>query len=73
MADPEFITAILHPSQFAQVAALELKATGRLTVEVDRRAPVAGRPRATRNHHTLKPEWEPWGSPHAYTQSRTPC
>ncbi len=30
MADPEFITAILHPHQFAQVAALELEASGGL-------------------------------------------
>jgi hypothetical protein len=56
----------LHPGQLDRVAALELEATGRLTVEVDRRAPVSGRPRATRNHNTVTPEWEPWGSAHAY-------
>ena len=53
----------LHPGQLDGVAALELEAAGRLTVEVDRRSPVAGRPRSTRNHHTLTPEWDPWGSP----------
>jgi hypothetical protein len=56
----------LHPGQLDRVAALELQAKGRLTVEVVRRAVAVGRPKATRNHHTLTPEWEPWGSPHAY-------
>ncbi len=45
MVDPEFITAILHSSQFAQVAALELEASGDPTIEEDRGAVAVGRPR----------------------------
>jgi hypothetical protein len=47
----------LHPGQLDRVAALALEAKGRLTVEVVRRAVAVGRPKATRNHHTLTPEW----------------
>jgi hypothetical protein len=54
----------LHPGQLDGVAALELEAAGGLTVEVVRRAVAVGRPRTTRNYHTLTTEWEPWGSPH---------
>ncbi len=56
----------LHPGQHVRVAALELEAAGGLTVEVFRRAVAVGRPKAPRNHHTLTPEWKPWGSPHGY-------
>ena len=62
----------LHPGQLDGVAALELEAAGGLTTEVDRRAMAVGRRRTTRNHHTLTPEWEPWGSPHAYEKSVLP-
>jgi hypothetical protein len=31
-----------------------------------------GRPKATRNHHALTPEWEPWGSAQGYP-SATRC
>jgi hypothetical protein len=56
----------LHPGQPARVATLELEAAGCLTVEVARWTVLGGRPRQTRNHHTLTTEWEPWGSAYAY-------
>jgi len=43
MADLKFSTAILHPSQFAQVTVPKLEATGGLTIEVDRRVVAVGR------------------------------
>jgi hypothetical protein len=49
----------LYPSYSARGATLELEASGGLTVEVNREANAAGRPIQTRNHRTLKPEWEP--------------
>ena len=57
----------LHPSQPARVATLELEASGGLIAEVDRAPEANDRSRQTQNHHTLTPEWEPWGSPHAHT------
>ena len=56
----------LHSGQPARVATLELEAEGSLTVEVDWKEVAGGRPSQTRNHHTLTPAWDPWGSPHAY-------
>jgi hypothetical protein len=58
-----------HLSQPARVATLELEASSGLTAEVVRVAVAAGRPRQTRNHHTLKPVWEPWGSAYGYSRS----
>ncbi len=58
----------LHPSQLARVATLELEASGCLTVEVGWKEVAGGRTSKTRNHHTLTPASEPWGSPHAYSQ-----
>jgi hypothetical protein len=55
------------------VIAASSQSAGSLTIEVDRRATVAGRPRATRNHYSLTPEWEPSGSAHAYNLSEPRC
>ncbi len=52
----------LHPGEPARVATLELEAEGGLTVEVGWGAVGFGCARQIRNHHTLMPEWEPWGS-----------
>ena len=56
----------LHPSQLTRIAALELKASGCLTVELDWKEVAGGRTSKTRNHQTLTPAPEPWGSPHGY-------
>ena len=53
----------LYPGQPARVATWELEASGGLTVEVGWGAVGFGCPRQIRNHHTLTPVWEPWGSP----------
>jgi hypothetical protein len=56
----------VHLGQLARVATLELEASGCLTVEVDWKKVAGGRTSTTRNHHTLTPAWEPWGSPHGH-------
>jgi hypothetical protein len=32
-----------------------------------------GRPSQTRNHHTLTPAWEPWGSAYGYDEDLIVC
>jgi hypothetical protein len=62
----------LYPGQPARVATWELEAEGCLTVEVDWKEVAGGRTSKTRNHHTLTPASEPWGSPHAYPVGAVP-
>ena len=56
----------LHSGQPARVATLELEAEGCLTVEVDCKEVAGGRTSQTRNHQTLTPALEPWGSAYGY-------